>query len=131
MKKFSGKMKLAALLGVIALAAVGASSGIASGGTNTACFDWSCTGTYPSTCTFDPGCSVTNQGSGWRDAWTYGDGGSDLVSPGTVTTHVYTQPYPTVELLKYHFSGNSPEVECSIVARNVIGPPQALSGRCE
>ena len=122
--------KLLPLLALAAVLMVGAPEGEAVND-NIACFDWSCTGTYPSTCTFDPSCSVTNSGTPWRDSWTYGDGGSDLLSPGSTATHVYTQPYPEVTLLKYHFSANSPSVSCDIVARNVIGPPQPLSGRCE
>ncbi len=98
---------------------------------NFACFDWSCTGSYPSTCTFNPGCSETNSGTPWRDAWTFGDSGSALLSPGSIATHVFTHPYPDVTLLKYHFGANSPSVTCNIVARNVIGPPQPLYGRCE
>lgn len=121
--------KLIVLAALVPLAFLVAPSGKATG-SNTACFDWSCTGTYPSTCSFDSSCSVTVSGTPWQQNWTWGDGTSNLLPPSTAT-HVYTDAYPEVTLLKYHFGGNSPSVTCDIVARNVIAPPQPLSGRCQ
>lgn len=98
----------------------------------TACFDWDCTagGGY---CTFDASCSSASPYI-WRYKFEWGDGTSTGLTSDPTWDHDYTPsgpPYPEVKLTIYFFDEpTSKSVTCDIVARNVVGPPLPLYGRC-
>ena len=93
-------------------------------------FDWDC---HPGDghCTFDATGTVINEGTIAHYEWSFGDFTKPLVD-SPIADHSYpTHNNPTVRLdLVMNGSLTTPSVECTIKVRNVVGPPQPLSGTC-
>lgn len=118
------------ILGVLATLTVLGSAQAAQAAT--ACFDWDCTA-GAGYCTFDASCSSATPYV-WKYNFNWGDGTSTGLTGSATQTHDYTgtgPAYPTVTLTIYFFDApSSKTVSCDIVARNVVGPPLPLYGRC-
>ena len=100
---------------------------------NIACFDWSCNENNTGVCTFNAGCTQLTQGSLWRYSWAWGDGNNNLTG-SAVIGHTYSSPVPcnaTVQLTVIPFSADNFSTSCEIIVRTCVGPPIAMSGRCQ
>lgn len=96
------------------------------------CFTWSCSSSNLGECSFDASCSSAKPYI-WKYHWTWDDGTTSGWVADPTPTHDYGStglPYPDVTLKIYPWGGTIEEVTCQVVVRNVVGPPQPMSGTC-
>lgn len=123
-------MKKALILG-LALCGAFVFAGTASAQTYVVpCFEWVCSSSNSGDCDFDAG-NCSTGGGAWFWSWDFGDGNIDPFNTGPTTSHNYPGGHTSSVTLTISFFGKPDEdTTCSVQYRNVIGPPQPLTGDC-